>query len=138
MADFTKNITNTVNVFGAGPSTKWGQSIGYPYTMTWGTSTWGEGESLPYSFVKVITNSQDLTFEYAGGAVAKYVDLGSAPLDSDLGSEMLRDGTGNWNYVFPSNTAEGEDRSFATWTETTASDATFTCQAAAGTVWSES
>lgn len=137
MADFSKNITNTVNVFGDGPSTKWGQANGYPYTMTWGTSKWGEGESLPIAFVKVISNSQDLTFDYTGSSLRKVVDIGSAPVLSDMGSEVLRDGTGTWLYVFTSDTTQGEDRDSATWTETTASDATFTCQAAAGTTWSE-
>lgn len=138
MADFTKNITNTVNVFGNGPSTKWGQAVGFPYTMTWGTSTWGEGESLPIAFVKVISNSQGLAFDYAGSTFNKYVDFGSTPVLCDPFSETLRDGTGTWKYVFTSDTTEAEGRDFTTWSEVTATDATFTCQAAAGTVWSES
>ena len=135
MANFSQNITNTVNVFGNGPSTKWGQAVGVPYTMTWGTSKWGEGESIPVAFIKVISNSQALTWDYARAEVRKVFEIGSTPVGCDPFLERLSDGS--WNYVFVSDTTDAEERDFSTWTSATASDATFTCQAAAGTSWSE-
>lgn len=135
MADFTQNITNSVRCFGQGPSTKWGGANGFPYTMTWGVSKWGEGESLPIAFQKVISNSQALTWDYYGASVAKVVDAGSAALSFEMYSQVLKQG--DWFYVFTSDTTAGESRDFASWTAVSADDATFTCQAAAGTTWSE-
>lgn len=137
MADFSKNITNAVNVFGNGPSTKWGQAFGFPYTMTWGTSRWGEGESLPISFKKVIGNDLFPLFEYARSGLRKNFDFGSFLPTQAMGSSTLRDGTGVWKYVFISDTTSQNERDFASWTAGTDPDVTFTCQAAAGTSWSE-
>lgn len=135
MADFTQNITNAVRCFGMGPSTKWGQALGAPYTMTWGSSQWGEGLPMQFQVVKYVANSQAMTWEKTSIDVGKAVDIGSAAFAFEMYSQTLKNG--DWFYVFTSDTTSGEDRDFATWTESTVTDATFTCQAAAGTSWSE-
>ena len=135
MANFTQNISNSVRVFGEGPSTKWGQANGYPYTMTWGTAKWGEGESLPIAFKKVISNSQSLTWDYSRAQVRMLLGIGTLVASHDMYSQALRQG--DWNYVFVSDTLAGESRDFADWSVVTNGDATFTCAAANGTSWSE-
>ena len=37
MANFSKTITNTLNIFGAGKASRWGEFI-------WGSDAWGSGE----------------------------------------------------------------------------------------------
>lgn len=147
-------FTNSIRAFSEGPSTKWGQSNGYPYTMTWGTSTWGEGESIPLSVMKVISNSQPFSGVYQGSRVVHLLGIGSASVDSDLyryynktwtagsvsptfemSSEVLKNG--GWTYVFPSLATDGESRDFASWTAGSSPDVTFSCQAAGSTSWSE-
>lgn len=137
MADFSQNITNAVNVFGEGPSTKWGQAVALQ-TMTWGTSKWGEGSiSTLFEVIKVISNTQSMSWNYYGADVQKQFEIGTMVATHDMGSEVLRDGSGTWTYVFPSVTTEGESRVFASWTSAASPDVTFTCQAAGSTSWSE-
>lgn len=134
MANYTQNITFNVNCFGPAPSTKWGQA-NFPYTMTWGTSLWGEGQALETRFIKVVTNSQNLSWDYTRSNFTKNHSIGTMVVTHDMASQALRQG--DWNYVFTSDTTAGESRDFASWTEISKPDATFTCQAAAGTSWSE-
>lgn len=134
MADFSKNITNAVNVFGGGPSTKWGQAVGSPYTFTWGSSKWGEGESLPIAFVKVVSNAQTIDYDIAGKSFTKRQEIGSFSADFTAASQTLRQGS--WYYVFVSDTYLASERDFASWTSGTATDATFTCLSVAATTWS--
>lgn len=134
MADFSQNITNAVNCFWGGPSTKWGQSNGYPYTMTWGTSKWGYGESIPYGFIKVITNTQSFTWDYSRSNFRKVFEIGSLVASHDMISQTLKNG--DWYYIFTSDTMAGESRSITSWTAASVTDATFTCLAAGGTSWS--
>ena len=136
MATFTKTIANGVNVFGGGPSTKFGQAT-FPYTAVFGTSKWGEGTNkVEVNFTKVISNSQpsdsDLAYAFS---ITKSIDLGSAVVTHDMASQTLQNG--DWFYVFTSDTSAGESRDFATWVAGTDPDVTFVCQAAQGTSWSE-
>lgn len=132
MADFTKTITNSLNLFGNGPSTKWGQSLGVPYTMAWGTATWGEGFSLPLDIQKLIANSiaPDTTLITEFQKVIQNI----ISIESDPTRENLSQGI--WNYIFISNTTDGEDRVSTTWSEGNASAVSFTCMAAGTTNWS--
>lgn len=137
MANFSKNITNAVNVFGQGPSTKWGQTNGTPYTFVWGVSTWGEGYSLPIDVRKIISNALLPTWNYSRSDQVKVSRIGTFVATSDMDSEELRDGTGLWEYVFTSDTVEGESRSFAQWSEGAEPTTSFSCQTAGSTSWSE-
>lgn len=135
MADYTKNISNTVNVFGLNPSTKWGEAV-LPYTMTWGTSKWGEGTSPQvFQFTKVYNNDQASTFDYAYSGSQKVLDIGSAPAAFELSDESLVDGI--WEIVFVSDTTNLSERDDATWTVGTVTDATFVCGSTHGATWSE-
>lgn len=103
--------------------------------MTWGTSTWGEGLAIPFQVVKYVANSQVMTWEKTSLDVGKALAIGSAAFGFDMYSQTLKNG--DWFYVFTSDTTAGEERDFASWSEVSVTDATFTCQAAAGTSWSE-
>lgn len=150
MADYTKTITNSINLFGVGPSSKWGQSIPI-YTMTWGTTKWGEG-TYPqiFSIVKVASSAiiPDTTYTKS---VVKLIEDSIAPTDvfskgstkliensfsvlSDNSSEELSNGV--WKTVFVSDTTNAENRDFASWTSATRASSSFTCAASGTTPWS--
>lgn len=134
MADHSQNITNAVNCFGGGPSTKWGQASGSPYTMTWGSSLWGEQNgSIPFQFIKVIDNSvsSDTTIELYR-ILVQAVNNTMTPT-SDMITENLK--SGDWYYVFPGGVTDNEDQTIASWTTGTGQSTSFTCQAAGSTTW---
>ena len=133
MADFTKTVSNTLNVFGPAPSTKWG--TGTPYTMTWGTSKWGEGtEDLVVLPGKFIGNSLAPTSEISSKDFFHLVDMGSLSPTSETVTETLSSGI--WDYVFVSNTSDADDRSFASWTDDTSASTSWTDDTSPSTTWS--
>lgn len=133
MADHTKNISNIVNVFGNGPSTKWGQDSSFT-TMVWGTSKWGEGESLPLVIEKYIdTGGVTLTDAYVREP-QKVISESITP-SMEMTSESLKNG--DWNYVFTSDTTQAEDRDTATWTAVSEASTSFTSVSEASTTWTE-
>jgi hypothetical protein len=104
--------------------------------MTWGTSKWGEGLSVLRTYQKVVSNTQSMTWAHT--QVADFVRTISVAVvlpAFEMSSERLANGS-TWNYVFNDNSNEAENRYFPTYSTPTAADATFTCQAAASTVWS--
>lgn len=150
MADYTKTITNSIRVFGVGPSSKWGQSIPI-YTMTWGTSKWGEG-SYPqvFTIIKYAIDSISPTTSYSK-EVVKLIENSQAVNDafsktfskiiyesfsvlSDNSSEQLSNGI--WKTVFVSDTTNAENRDFASWTSANRTSSSFVCATAGTTIWS--
>lgn len=130
MADFTKTISNGINVFGGGPSTIWGQAV-YPYTMVWGSSLWGEGFSLIFSVQKVIDNSITPDTEIIKSP-SKLISE-STTLAFETSSEKLSQGV--WDYIFPDNTSDAENRDFPTWTESSQSTISYVCGSVSDTTW---
>lgn len=134
MADFIKTINNSVNLFGEGPCTKWGQANGFAYTMVWGTTRWGEGSfSLVFSVEKLIENSQAVTGVYQRHEFDKVL-ANTLVTDFETDLESLRSGI--WDIVFPSDTINAEDRDFASYTTQGASANSWTCLAAGSSNWS--
>jgi len=132
MADYTKTITNSVNFFGGGPSTKWGEADS-PYTMTWGVDKWGDGTNTTIlNFIK--SQSESITFTDVFTKSADKVVLTSFSAESETVSEGLKNGI--WSIVFVSDTTEAENRDFASWTASSSGSASFTCIAAGSTTWS--
>lgn len=149
MANFTQTITNTVRCFGQGPSSKWSD-------YAWNAFKWGEGTTDIKTDVRHLLTAQTVTPSdgYAQKKVYHRLTAQTISPDTtlyrawsyrihesvivvgDMGSEGLRDGAGYF-YVFPDRVTEGEDRSFATWSEASASATTWTAAAAASTTWSE-
>lgn len=134
MADFIKTITNSIDVFCMEPTTKWGDTFGAPYTMVWGVAQWGsEGNTIIFDFQKLISESVTPSWDKSQNLIQKLISESVSPImESNL--ESLRSGI--WDVVFPSNTINAEDRDVASYTSGSASTLSFTCQAAASTVWS--
>lgn len=131
MADFIKTITNSVNLFGNNPSSKWGNSIS-PYTFTWGVTKWGEGTfSIVFSIEKLISNAL-VPDTIIIKSSEKFITNGLT-IAEDLYSEKLSDGT--WDYVFVSDTSEAENRSTSTWSDVAQTTASYTCSTAGSTTW---
>lgn len=142
MADFSQNISNVVNCFGGGPSTKWGQGI-FPYTMTWGVSKWGQGNttsdapnSLMLRVYKVIGESISADPSVVAGVTYFRTITNTFTPEPDLGSRFLYDGSLDYKYVFPSNVDDADSQTIPSWSSQSASTATFTCQVAGSTTWS--
>ena len=132
MADFTKTITNSINLFGGNPSSKWGQS-NYPYTMTWGVTRWGEGTfSIVFSVEKLIANS--LAPDTTIATEVQKIIQNNLTMSGELSSEVLTNG--DWRIVFVSDTINVEERDMATWTSGSAASTSFTCLPAGSTSWS--
>lgn len=142
MANWTKNISNTIGLLGLEVSSKWG-------SMVWGTDPWGDGNSIIFDISKVVSNN--LSSDSSQTKEMIHLVENSAPIDStiakdsylhlyntmivsgDMNSEKLSQGS--WDYVFPPNTTEGENRNPASWTSSTISSQTFTCFSASSTSW---
>lgn len=131
MADFIKTISNSINLFGNGPSTKWGESFGFPDTMVWGTSTWGEGYSLVIDIEKFISNS--ITPDSAIYLESQKLISENISLSFETTSEKISQG--EWNYVFVSDVTNAEDRDFTTWSQGSGVNTSFTCGTAGSTTW---
>lgn len=133
MADHSITISNSVNIFGLNPSSKWGDANGFAYTFVWGTTKWGEGSfSLVFNVEKLVENSITPDTIIINESIKLISN--DLTLSEDLSSEKLSQG--DWNYVFPPNTTEGESRVFTTFTCGTVSSNSYTCQAAGSTTWS--
>lgn len=127
MADFNITISNRLNCFGAAPTDKWG-------AHNWNAFLWGEGTADLVVLVNKIIISESLTLTDAWTkSLSHLISETLTPL-ADMGSEGLRQG--DWSYVFVSNTTEGEQRDFPTWSSGTAGSTTWTSQAAGSTTWS--
>jgi hypothetical protein len=122
-------ITNRLNVFGPAPSNKWADYL-------WNSFNWGEGTADLQAFVlKTLSNSIAPDSSASLGLVHP-ISNSLAPTTA-MGSERLKDGSG-YDYVFPDDTTEGEDRDFPTWTEPGAAASTWTPATDPSTSWSES
>ena len=126
MADLTVTITNSLNTFGQGPTTKWG--VGDSLTMTWGSSKWGEGtQDIPTDVIKVVENSQASTTTVGFAvthlisdqqvitptssvlnAVDRTIDGQTITTTSDVTDLRLQ--TGDWFYEFIDRTADADDQ----------------------------
>ena len=118
MADFTKTISNIINVFGGSPPTYWGDTG--PNTMVWGETNWGEGTySMAFKIGKCINNTQAMTTTI--GKQAKKGIVNTIPISDETIDRTLQDPEG-YNYVFPGNVTDAENEVFTSYTIVTATD----------------
>ncbi len=148
MANFSKTITNSVRLFGQGPSSKWS-------AHNWNAFRWGEGTvdirtdvvhytgtalNAASSVQKSVFHYLDTQLQVLDSSVLKSasrtINMGAITVGGDLFSETLRDGSG-YQYNFPDRTAEGESRTFVTWTQAVDGSAAWTMTTAPSTTWSE-
>lgn len=147
MAAFTITVRNTIGLVGGKPAQFWGP------TMTWGTSTWGNGANLKLKeVIKVLTNTLTLSDPTFVFSVAKIIQETVTPsdfqskevgrsifesLDIDAGPtiENLRDQNG-YSYIFPKPTTNAELRVITPYSSLSAASPSFTSQARTSTIWS--
>jgi enolase len=109
MADLTQTISNTLNIFAGGPSSKWNEH-------NWNAFVWGEGTvGMLTQAGKVIGNDLTLTGALSNFGIIKFIANG---LTLTAVPEVINLSTGNgWLYVVPSNTTDFEDRTITDWAE---------------------
>lgn len=134
MALFTKTISAGINLFGAAPSTKWGQAV-TPYTMTWGVTSWGEGSSkVPFIFVKLIA-SNSITLDSSIVTIQNRVKsiTNTLAMTGEPSYESIRSGI--WDLVFVPNTVNAKERVFTDWDSPAGSTTSYSCGSAGSTTW---
>lgn len=126
MTVHTKTITNAFQVFGIGPSNKWG-------SMVWGVDTWGGGSDVSLSVFKVLgeTFTANDTWSKKGSKVITI----SPSLLSSLSEVSLVDSE-NYFHIFISNVSDASLRAITIWTEPTDPTDVWTEPTDPTTVWS--
>jgi len=153
MADFSKTISNSVRIFGGGPSTRWGSNTDAPYTMVWGAAFWGENNSTPFIFTKIISSSitplsADVLSVYYYKTITDSIDQSSTVqpyryLRQSVTSNFSTSGilghvyknSNIWRYVFEDNTDDVLRRTFTTWTSASVTNDSFSSLTAPTTIW---
>ena len=134
MADHVQTVTNSLNLFGGGPSTKWGANAAATYTMTWGTSKWGEGTEDIRQDVEhgPITGTITLSEPTLAFSVTKLLSE-TMTLSSDSSDQGLQ--SGSWNYIFPSNQTDADNQLVPSWAAGTAGSSSWTSGTVGTTTW---
>ncbi len=151
MADHNITISNSLNTFGPAPTDLWNE-------WNWNAFKWGEGTADLQVFVNLIVNTSALAPSSAVELFWNfYISIADASLvlDSsvtpyfytsiniantltpvaDMYAESLTDGSG-YNYVFPSNVTDAEQRTIPTYTDVDGASTTWTTSTASTTTWS--
>lgn len=146
MADWTQTVSNTLEFFGSGPSSKWG-------VMVWGTDKWAEGsQDMPHEIAHLygtdLTLDDPFAFDWPMNT-ANTLDLDSAvsnetdrlventlSVDSDASREELSDGSGYY-YVFTGPTINSDVRNNTEWDDVTDPSETWTSASVSSTDWTE-
>ena len=109
MSDYSMTISNSIDCFGGGESTKWDG-------FNWGEDYWGESiNGMIFEFQKVIFESQTLSDSFSLQANYNKTIQESLTLTGETTDEMLYEG--EWAYVFPAPSIDAEDRQDNTWSE---------------------
>jgi hypothetical protein len=133
MADFAISISDSLRLFGGGPSTKWG--VGTYFTMTWNMSKWGEGtEEIQHHIEPVITDSQGLNSAMQPYDMIHVLSESITPTSETTSEGLL---LGSWSYSFTYPTTQGETRSSGSFTVVTTPSGTWTTPSSNGDDWSE-
>jgi hypothetical protein len=136
MADLTKTISNSLNVFGGGAPTLWGNTG--RTTMTWGTDFWGQGsEDYIQDVGKTLENTLTLASTISTQLEIRLTISNSLAVTSETTGEYLtdRNSSAAWFYLFPGGAANAESRVSSTYANGSASSTSFTVSSAVSTVW---
>jgi len=129
MADFSITISSSLALIGKDPPNLWNE-------YNWNEFNWGSGDPLDdliQDVSKLITNSQGIatgvirdifhltdgnTLTLTSAIIARVFKLisNSQALGSDPSRQVLSSGNG-WDYIFPSDATNAEDRDFPNWTK---------------------
>lgn len=134
MADHSISISNSIRCFGTSPSSKWGS--GSPYTMTWGTTKWGEGtEDEIVSVEKVLDNPVTIDSSLSLYADYYFSYSNSLSCESETYSEYLQTSNGYF-YYFVAPTLDAENRNPASFSAITGASTTYTSLSVSSGNWS--
>lgn len=135
MADFTKNISNTVGVFGPASPTLWG--LNPPNPMIWGVSKWGDGSiDLVVDFGKSWGESVALSEAISDLSIGYFrTFVNPVTVDSETVMETLSDGSG-YSYVFIKPTTDAENRNLSSYTSSVPGSVTYASHSVGAIVWS--
>lgn len=149
MANFTITITNRVNLLGGGPPSLWG-------TMRWGSSLWGNSADNIEAVDKLVANSLGSTStiatatDFVPAATTDILSLSSTitsaseiigsiisdilAFSSDITVEVLSNGV--WNYVFPGQVTNSNDRISTNYAAATSPSSSWAEVTHPSTIWS--
>lgn len=109
MSDYSMTVSNSLEVFGGGQTTKWNE-------FNWNEAVWGEGTlGIPLDFTKIISESLTITDD-VDTFVNFYLEYNnSLVMAFETSNETLyNDG---WAYEFVAPSTNAENRSLTVWTE---------------------
>jgi hypothetical protein len=126
----TKTISNSINLLGLSPSTKWGST----YSMVWGTSKWGEGTlDLAIEIGKLISNSVTPSDSYTR-EVGK--SLTNELTSTFEGSRQNLIDSAGYYWIFPGSVSDADDRATVTYSSSSVASTTWTSGTVGSTTWS--
>lgn len=116
MADFTQNISGTVNFLGPQPSTKFGSKA------TFGVALFGNGASGSFNMpVRVLTFNNDTGPTFSDSTSANRFITGpfviTATVSMATGGEYLQDGSGRYFEVLAGGATNDENAFVPTYTK---------------------
>lgn len=126
MADWSKTISEAVQVQGPSYTNKWGEFL-------WGQK-WGDQQDPAFIIGKNLLESITQTDLIAKQITRFFAD--SVTWDDDTIDIFLRDGAGYY-YEFPDRVVDADDRISITWTDDTNTSTTWTKSGTASTSWGE-
>lgn len=109
MADYSKTVTNTLEVFGGGQTSKWNE-------FNWNEAVWGEGTlGIAVSYLKYIYETQSLSDLYNLYAQFNMPISNTQTLSFETSNETISQG--EWDLEFTAPSSNAENRSLTVWTE---------------------
>lgn len=128
MADYTITITESLNMFGGGPTSLWN-------SYNWGSFNWGEGTAdVITSTNHLVSETVTFTDSIVSKVIGKLVSETLTPTDA-IAAEYLQDGSG-YNYLFPSNTTNHVDQSIPSYTVGSTPDNSWSEDSDPNSTWS--
>jgi len=127
LADLSISISESINVFGLAPSTKWNE-------FSWGEAKWGEGTNgIVKEVGKLIAETESATDSISRSATKLISE--SQTVTAVETDTKLTDGSG-YSYVFTGGVTDAEEQVLTDFTRASAGSTSWTKQSAGGTSWS--
>lgn len=129
MADHTKSVTNSVNLFGGSPASLWNQ-------YNWNAFKWGEGTTTMIWHLEHRLSSETITLTDALAAlsVGKLISNEQA-LSSDMTALYHQDRAGYY-YNYPDRVTNVDSAVTASYTQVAVTSQSWTTYTTGTTVWS--
>jgi hypothetical protein len=130
VADLSITISNSLNVSGPSPTSKWG-------TMVWGVGHWAEDKDSYFTVGKNLAESIAMAVAVTPVMEFRRTISEGITVSSTINFGTLTDGSG-YSYVFPNNVTDLDSRFIPTWTEGAEPSTSFSESSEPSTTWTES